>query len=62
MLQQGVFQNHQTTKKFVKVCLHTGQAVQMSLQFDESFDKKKSFKNSNFANLGFSLKTCWDTL
>ena len=37
MLQQGVFQNHQTTKKFVKVCLHSGQAVQMSLQFDDFF-------------------------
>ena len=41
-------------EKFVKVCFQSGKAVQISLQFDEIFDKQ--FQNFNFTNLRFSIK------
>ena len=35
--QQVLERNLAKDKKFVKVCLHSGKAVQMLLQFDEFF-------------------------
>ena len=55
-------------KKIVRACLHSSYAVQVSLQFDEFFlRKKKKNQNPIFArfeiyNNSFSSKTCWDTL
>ena len=36
------------TRESLKGCLHSTKLVQISIQFDEFFDKHKQFQNSNF--------------
>ena len=43
-------------KKLVKVCLHSSKAVQLSLQFDEFFERKNVKILNSRRFLRFSLK------
>ena len=49
------------SEKIVKVCLHSSKAVQISLQFNELFEKKFKILTSEIFTINFQ-KTCWDTL